>query len=90
MKGFPNYLVALALMALACSQLASAFDPAPLQDFCVAVNTSTEAGMYKFFFLAPSCYYYFLLLESFEESGFLLCSICEWKVLQGSKTRQCQ
>ncbi|XP_062177273.1 germin-like protein subfamily 1 member 7 [Alnus glutinosa] len=42
MKGVPNYLVALALMALACS-LASAYDPAPLQDFCVAVNTSTEA-----------------------------------------------
>ncbi|XP_062177540.1 germin-like protein subfamily 1 member 11, partial [Alnus glutinosa] len=29
-------------MALACS-VASAFDPAPLQDFCVAVNTSTDA-----------------------------------------------
>ncbi|XP_062177232.1 germin-like protein subfamily 1 member 11 [Alnus glutinosa] len=42
MKGFPNYLVALALMALA-SSLASAFDPAPLQDFCVAFNTSTDA-----------------------------------------------
>jgi hypothetical protein len=54
MKGVPNYLVALALMALACS-LASAYDPAPLQDFCVAVNTSTEAGMYKFFFLLLLC-----------------------------------
>ncbi|GLT54749.1 hypothetical protein SLA2020_279220 [Shorea laevis] len=42
MKGVPNYLVALALMALACS-VASAYDPAPLQDFCVAVNTSTDA-----------------------------------------------
>ncbi|XP_059436313.1 germin-like protein subfamily 1 member 7 [Corylus avellana] len=42
MKGFPNYLVALALMALACS-IASAYDPAPLQDFCVAVNSSTQA-----------------------------------------------
>ncbi|XP_062177016.1 germin-like protein subfamily 1 member 7 [Alnus glutinosa] len=44
MKGVLNYLVvALALMALACS-VASAFDPAPLQDFCVAVNyTSTDA-----------------------------------------------
>jgi hypothetical protein len=48
MKGFPNFLVALALMALA-SSLASAFDPAPLQDFCVAVNTSTDACMYTFF-----------------------------------------
>jgi hypothetical protein len=39
MKGVSNYLVvALALMALACS-IASADDTAPLQDFCVAVNT---------------------------------------------------
>ncbi|GLT53974.1 hypothetical protein SLA2020_272080 [Shorea laevis] len=44
MKGAPNHLVALALMALACS-VASAYDPAPLQDFCVAVNSSTEAGI---------------------------------------------
>ncbi|XP_059436247.1 germin-like protein subfamily 1 member 13 [Corylus avellana] len=42
MKGSPNYLVALALMALACS-IASAYDPAPLQDFCVAINSSTDA-----------------------------------------------
>ncbi|GLT69100.1 hypothetical protein SLA2020_412780 [Shorea laevis] len=42
MKGVPNYLVALAIIALACS-VASAYDPAPLQDFCVAVNTSTDA-----------------------------------------------
>ncbi|GLT53917.1 hypothetical protein SLA2020_271520 [Shorea laevis] len=43
MKGVPNnYIVSLALMALACS-VASAYDAAPLQDFCVAVNTSTEA-----------------------------------------------
>jgi hypothetical protein len=50
MKGVPNHLVALAIMALACS-VASAYDPAPLQDFCVAVNTSSEAGMYTFFLL---------------------------------------
>jgi len=42
MKGFPNYLVALALMALACS-IASAYDPAPLQDFCVAASSSTDS-----------------------------------------------
>jgi hypothetical protein len=58
MKGVPNHLVALAVMALACS-LASAYDPAPLQDFCVAVNSSTDAGMYTFFFL----------LCSFDASG---------------------
>jgi hypothetical protein len=50
MKGVPNYLVALALMALACS-IASAYDPAPLQDFCVAVNSSTDAGMYTLLLL---------------------------------------
>jgi hypothetical protein len=42
MKGFPNYLVALALMALTCS-VASTYDPAPLQDICVAANTSTDS-----------------------------------------------
>ncbi|XP_062178131.1 germin-like protein subfamily 1 member 13 [Alnus glutinosa] len=41
MKGVPNYIVALALMALACS-LASAFDPSPLQDFCVSTNSSLD------------------------------------------------
>jgi hypothetical protein len=50
MKGFPNYLVALALVALACS-IASAYDPAPLQDFSVAVNSSIDAGIYTSFFL---------------------------------------
>ncbi|GLT53975.1 hypothetical protein SLA2020_272090 [Shorea laevis] len=46
MKGVPNYLVALALMALACS-IASAYDPTPLQDFCVAVNSSTDAVFFN-------------------------------------------
>ncbi|GLT71458.1 hypothetical protein SLA2020_434740 [Shorea laevis] len=43
MKGVPNYLVTFALVVLACS-VASAYDPAPLQDFCVGVNNSTEAA----------------------------------------------
>jgi hypothetical protein len=59
MKGVPNFLLTLALMALACS-VATAYDPAPLQDFCVAVNSSTEAGMYTFFI------FLLLLLCSFE------------------------
>ncbi|GKV03500.1 hypothetical protein SLEP1_g15790 [Rubroshorea leprosula] len=37
MKGVHNILVALALLALA-SSLASAYDPSPLQDFCVALD----------------------------------------------------
>jgi hypothetical protein len=64
MKGFPNYLVALALMALACS-IASAYDPAPLQDFCVAASSSTDAGIYIY---THSCYYYYVLFKSFEAS----------------------
>ncbi|XVF57027.1 hypothetical protein PTKIN_Ptkin06aG0169800 [Pterospermum kingtungense] len=37
MKGIHSILVVFALLAFACS-LASAFDPSPLQDFCVAIN----------------------------------------------------
>jgi hypothetical protein len=59
MKGVPNYLVALALMALAYS-LASAYDPSPLQDFCVSTNSSVDGGMHTFFF------FLLLLLCSFE------------------------
>ena len=44
MKGV-HFLVTLALLALATS-LASAYDPSPLQDFCVAINNTNSAGMY--------------------------------------------
>lgn len=45
-KVVPKYgLVTLALLAFVCS-LAFAYDPSPLQDFCVAVNNSASAGMY--------------------------------------------
>ncbi|KAE8707791.1 Germin-like protein subfamily 1 member 14 [Hibiscus syriacus] len=37
MKGIHSILIAFSLLALACS-LASASDPSPLQDFCVAVK----------------------------------------------------
>ncbi|KAB1226763.1 Germin-like protein subfamily 1 member 16 [Morella rubra] len=40
-KGVPTYLVTVLLFALACS-LASAFDPSPLQDFCVASKDSND------------------------------------------------
>jgi hypothetical protein len=41
-----SYLVTLAVLASAFPLLASAFDPSPLQDFCVAINDSSSAGMY--------------------------------------------
>ncbi|GLT29309.1 hypothetical protein SLA2020_041830 [Shorea laevis] len=41
MKGFQNFLRVITLMALA-STLASAYDPSPLQDFCVAINNITD------------------------------------------------
>ncbi|KAB1207152.1 Germin-like protein subfamily 1 member 13 [Morella rubra] len=46
-KGVPMYLVTVLLFALACS-LASAFDPSPLQDFCVATKDSDEFVNGKF------------------------------------------
>ncbi|KAB1207151.1 Germin-like protein subfamily 1 member 16 [Morella rubra] len=44
MRSAPKYLVPVALLALACT-LVSAYDPSPLQDFCVAINSSTSAGI---------------------------------------------
>uniref|UniRef100_A0A2N9GQN3 Cupin type-1 domain-containing protein n=1 Tax=Fagus sylvatica TaxID=28930 RepID=A0A2N9GQN3_FAGSY len=38
-----TFLVTVALLALA-SSLTSAYDPSPLQDFCVAINNSNSAG----------------------------------------------
>ena len=45
MKGV-SFFVTLAILALA-SSLASAYDPSPLQDFCVAINDIKSGGMYK-------------------------------------------
>ncbi|KAB1207184.1 Germin-like protein subfamily 1 member 7 [Morella rubra] len=42
MRSVPKFFVTVLLFALACS-LASASDPSPLQDFCVAINCSTSA-----------------------------------------------
>lgn len=39
-----SFLVAIAIMALA-SYLASAYDPNPLQEFCVAIDEPKNAGI---------------------------------------------
>lgn len=44
MKGV-HFLVAFALLAMA-SKLASASDPSPLQDFCVAIDDAKNGGMF--------------------------------------------
>ena len=38
-------VVIVAILALATA-LVSAYDPSPLQDFCVAINNTDSAGMY--------------------------------------------
>ena len=45
MKGV-SFFVTVAIFALA-SSLASAYDPSPLQDFCVAINGIKSGGTYK-------------------------------------------
>ena len=44
MKGV-SFLATVAILALA-SSFVSAYDPSPLQDFCVAINNTDSAGMY--------------------------------------------
>ena len=41
-----SFLATMAILALA-SSIASAYDPSPLQDFCVAINDIKSGGMYK-------------------------------------------
>ena len=53
------YLVTVALCALAFS-LASASDPSPLQDFCVALKDSSDSAGTHFYFL-----FLFMFLHSF-------------------------
>ena len=48
-----HFLLTLAIFTLA-SSIASAYDPSPLQDFCVAVDEPHKACMYTFFFTLPA------------------------------------
>ena len=50
MKGL-HFLLTLSVLALAVS-IASAYDPSPLQDFCVATNDPKNACKYNFFLIA--------------------------------------
>jgi hypothetical protein len=80
MKGVPNYLVTVLVLALACC-LASAYDPSPLQDFCISTNDYASGGMKSFEAFVHNIVF---LLDSFYIPAFpSLRSICEWKVLQG-------
>ncbi|XP_057982344.1 germin-like protein subfamily 1 member 16 [Malania oleifera] len=49
-----NTLLSIAFLAMVLS-LASASDPCPLQDFCVAFNDTKEAGMYSVFVNGKFC-----------------------------------
>jgi hypothetical protein len=53
-----NLLGALALLALA-SSFATAYDPSPLQDICVAINDTDSAGIHTDFSLS------FVIFHSF-------------------------
>jgi hypothetical protein len=66
MKGAANFLVAVALLYLGCSLIASAYDPSPLQDFCVATDNSPSAGTYLHSFSYFNCFYYYVLMALFH------------------------
>jgi hypothetical protein len=44
------FLVSILVFA---SSVAFAYDPSPLQDFCVAINDPKDGGMYIFSFIIP-------------------------------------
>ena len=45
MKGY-NLIAAFTILALA-STFVTAYDPSPLQDFCVAIDDANSAGTFK-------------------------------------------
>ena len=86
-----NTLAYIVLLAVAFS-VASAFDPSPLQDFCVAVNDTNDSGKILMLFLLFlsrhdifSSMYTDLSKATLVLIYLLLCSVCEWEILQGSK-----
>ena len=81
-----NTLTYVVLLAMAFS-VASASDPSPLQDFCVAVNDTNDTGKILMLSLVFSSMYIDLSKATLVDVliYLLLCSVCEWKILQGSK-----
>ena len=79
-----NTLAYVVLLAMAFS-VASASDPSPLQDFCVAVNDTNDTGKILMLSLVFSSTYIDLSKATLVLIYLLLCSVCEWKILQGSK-----
>ena len=81
-----NTLSYVVLLTMAFS-VASASDPSPLQDFCVAVNDTNDTGKILMLSLAFSSMYIDLSKATLVDVliYLLLCSVCEWKILQGSK-----
>ena len=49
MKGV-HFLLTISVLALAVSNIVSAYDPSPLQDFCVATNDPKNACKFTIFF----------------------------------------
>ena len=64
MKGASKFLTIVVLLALASSP-ASAYDPSPLQDFCVALDDPKLGGMYSSnFMLSNSLLPNFMLIQN--------------------------
>ena len=77
-------LAYVVLLAMAFS-VAAASDPSPLQDFCVAVNDTNDTGKILMLSLVFSSMYIDLSKATLVLIYLLLCSVCKWKILQGSK-----
>lgn len=63
-----SYLFFTAFLAL--TSCALAFDPSPLQDFCVAINDTKNGGMYNMILFLK-----FITVNQFNHS-YLICSVC--------------
>ena len=67
MKGVKVFLAAFAILAFA-SSLASASDPDPLQDFCVAINDTKDAGLLPYVLFLST----FMLINIFYVHDYII------------------